>query len=80
MKDLPQSLIQKIIRLNKVKINKKRLNLPIEYKLATVTIYNIEVHKEKTTKKILLYKPSIKEIKNYDDFVIEDNDKFIITA
>ena len=79
VKDLPQSLIQKIIRLNKVKINKKRIKSSYRVQIGDkVTIYNIEVYKEKTTKKILLYKPSIKEIKNYDDFVIEDNEKFII--
>ena len=79
VKDLPQSLIQKIIRLNKVKINKKKIKSSYRVQIGDkVTIYNIEVYKEKTTKKILLYKPSIKEIKNYDDFVIEDNDKFII--
>ena len=79
VKNLPQSLIQKIIRLNKVKINKRKIKSSYRVQKGdSVLVYNIEIYKDKTEKKISKFIPSNKEKKTYDDFVIENNENFII--
>ena len=76
--DLPQSLIEKIIRQNKIKINKKKTKT--SYRLQTgdfVEIFNIsnfKPNKSKTEK----YKPSQKEASLYDDYIIENNENFVV--
>ncbi|MFL2852346.1 MAG: RluA family pseudouridine synthase [Candidatus Pelagibacter sp.] len=76
---LPQSLIEKIIRLNKVKINRKKIKS--SYRVQTgdiVEVYNISKFKINTKPKILKYKPSIKEKNSYDDYIIENNENFVV--
>ena len=63
VKDLPQSLIEKIIRQNKVKLNNKKVKSA--YRLQegdVINVYNISKFKDKAKNKILKYKPSKKEI------------------
>ena len=79
IKDLPQSLIEKIIRLNKVKINRKRTKSSYRVQSGDlVEIYNISNFKVKERPKILRYKPSRKEVNVYDDYIIENNNNFIV--
>jgi len=76
---LPQSLIEKIIRLNKVKINRKKTKS--SYRVQTgdiIEIYNISKFKVSDRPKIIKYKPSRKEVDIYDDYILENNDNFII--
>ena len=76
--DLPQSLIEKIIRQNKIKINKKKAKS--SYRVHSgdkIQVYNIEKFKA-NNKKIIKYKPSNKEANIYEDYVIENNDNFIV--
>ena len=76
---LPQSLIEKIIRLNKVKINKKKVKSSYRVQYGDIVeIYDISKFKENNRPKILKYKPSKKEINIYNDFIIENNENFII--
>ena len=76
---LPQSLIEKIIRLNKVKINKKKVKSSYRVQYGDIVeIYDISKFKENNRPKILKYKPSKKEINTYNDFIIENNENFII--
>ncbi len=77
--NLPQSLIEKIIRLNKVKINRKRIKSSYRVKFGDIVeVYDISKFKENYRPKILKYKPSKKEVNIYDDFIIENNENFII--
>ncbi len=79
VKDLPQSLIEKIIRQNKVKLNNKKVKSA--YRLQegdVINVYNISKFKDKAKNKILKYKPSKKEINSYDDYIIENNKNFVV--
>jgi len=77
--NLPHSLIEKIIRQNKIKVNKKKTKS--SYRLQTgdlVEIYDISKFKPIDNKKIIKYLPKKKEISSYDDYIIEDNENFIV--
>ena len=77
--NLPQSLIEKIIRLNKVKINRKRVKSSYRVKCGDIVeVYDISKFKENYRPKISKYRPSKKEVNIYDDFIIENNENFII--
>ena len=77
--NLPHSLIEKIIRQNKIKINKKKTKS--SYRLQTgdlVEIFDIKKFKPIDEKKKIKYLPKKKEIGYYDKYVLEDNENFII--
>ena len=79
VKNLPQSLIEKIIRLNKVKINRKKTSSSYRVQRGDIiSVYNISHFKpiEKSNK--IKYKPTLRETKYYDDFIIEDNKNFVV--
>jgi len=76
---LPHSLIEKIIRQNKIKINKKKTKS--SYRLQAgdlIEIYDISKFKPIDKKEKIKYLPKKKEIGTYDDYVIEDNENFIV--
>tara|TARA_X000000368_G_scaffold234423_1_gene185177 strand:+ start:715 stop:1617 length:903 start_codon:yes stop_codon:yes gene_type:complete len=76
---LPQSLIEKIIRLNKVKINKKKTKSSYRLQFGDVVeVYDISKFKANERPKVLKYKPSKKESDIYDDYILEDNDNFVV--
>ena len=75
----PQSLIERLIRKKKIKVNKKRIKTSYRVKLNDkIDIYEIDNLKPSKINKIEKYKPSNKEKKNYEDFIIEDNENFIV--
>ena len=77
--NLPHSLIEKIIRKNKIKVNKKKTKS--SYRLQTgdlIEIYDISKFKSVDKKEKIKYLPKKKEIGAYDDYVIEDNENFIV--
>ena len=77
--NLPHSLIEKILRQNKVKVNKKKTKS--SYRLQKgdlIDIYDISKLKPIDRKKKIKYLPKKKEIGSYDDYIIEDNDNFIV--
>ena len=77
--NLPQSLVEKIIRLNKVKINKKKTKSSYRVKPGDIIeIYDISKFKAGDRPKILKYKPSRKEVDDYDDYIIENNENFMV--
>ena len=77
--DLPQSLIEKIIRKNKIKINRKKPKTAYRLQLGDIVeIYDISKFKVSERPKILKYKPSRKEVDVYDDYVLENNENFIV--
>ena len=77
--NLPQSLIEKIIRLNKVKINRKKIKTSYRVQLGDIIeIYDISKFKISDRPKTIKYKPSEKEKGEYDNFIIENNENFIV--
>ena len=77
--DLPQSLIEKIIRLNKVKINRKKAKSSYRVQSGDIVeVYDLTKFKEADRPKKLKYKPTKKEVRVYDDFIIDDNENFVV--
>ena len=77
--DLPQSLLQKILRLNKVKINRKKIKSSYRVQLGDIVeIYDISKFKISDRPKIIKYKPSRSEVSIYDDYILENNENFIV--
>ena len=77
--NLPHSLLEKILRQNKVKVNKKKTKS--SYRLQKgdlIEIYDISKLKPVNKKEKIKYLPKKKEIGSYDDYVIEDNENFIV--
>ena len=76
---LPQSLIEKILRLNKIKINRKKIKSSYRVQSGDIIeIYDISKFKLSDRQQIKKYKPSRKEVDVYDDYVLENNDNFIV--
>ena len=76
---LPHSLIERILRQNKIKINKKKVKS--SYRLQSgdlIEVYDISKFKSKDKIKKIKYKPKQKELSKYDDYIIENNDNFIV--
>ena len=76
--DIPQGLIEKIIRKNQVKVNKKKTKS--SYRVQEndiIEVFNIEKIKHTEKNIITQYVPTNTERDKYDDFIIEDNENFI---
>ena len=77
--NLPQSLVEKILRLNKVKINRKKIKSSYRVQSGDIVeIYDISKFKISDRPKIIKYKPSRSEVSIYDDYILENNDNFIV--
>ncbi len=77
--NLPHSLLEKILRQNKIKVNKKKTKS--SYRLQKgdlIEIYDISKLKPVNKKEKIKYLPKKKEIGVYDDYVIENNENFIV--
>ena len=77
--NLPHSLLEKILRQNKVKVNKKKTKS--SYRLQKgdlIEIYDISKLKPVDKKVKIKYLPKRKEINTYGDYIIEDNENFIV--
>ena len=77
--NLPQSLIEKIIRLNKVKINRRKTKSSYRVQSGDIIeLFDISKFKISDRPKVLKYKPSRKEVDIYDDYILENNNNFIV--
>ena len=77
--DLPHSLIEKIIRQNKIKVNKKKTRSSYRVQSGDlIEVYDILKFKPIEKEKKIKYIPKKSEIGKYDDYVIEDNENFIV--
>ena len=77
--NLPHSLIEKIIRQNKIKVNKKKIKS--SHRLRTgdvVEVFDINKFKPIDNNKKIKYLPKKKEIGSYGKHVLEDNENFIV--
>ena len=76
---LPHSLLEKILRQNKVKVNKKKTKSSYRLQIDDeIEIYDIAKFKPTEKLKKIKYVPKKKEIGQYDDYIIEDNENFIV--
>ncbi len=77
--NLPQALFEKLLRQNKIKVNKKKTKSSHRLQAGDlIQIYDISKLKPTDKKEKIKYLPKKKEISNYDDYVIEDNENFIV--
>ena len=77
--NIPQSLLEKLTRKSKIKINKKKIKT--SYRVKTddnVELFDLKNLKEAIKSNKIKYKPSKKEKSLYEDFIIEDNDNFLV--
>ena len=77
--DLPQSFLEKLIRKNKIKVNKKKTKTYYRVQLNDIVeIFNFDKINHKNKIEIKKYKPSEKEKKIYGNLMIENNDNFVV--
>ena len=77
--NVPQSLIEKLIRKKKIKINKKKVKTSYRVQLNDIVELSVtEDLKSNNKSKKEKYKPSEKEKGEYGKFIIENNDNFIV--
>ena len=77
--DIPQGLIEKIIRKNQAKVNGKKTKSSYRVKENDIIeIFNIDKIKKTEKNLITQYIPTTKERDKYDDFIVEDNENFIV--
>ena len=77
--DIPQGLIEKIIRKNQAKVNGKKTKSSYRVKENDIIeIFNIDKVKKTEKNLITQYVPSTTEREKYDDFIIENNENFIV--
>ena len=77
--NLPHSLLEKILRQNKIKVNKKKTKTSYRLRKGDlIEIYDISKLKPVDKKEKIKYLPKKKEIGTYEDYVIEDNENFIV--
>ena len=77
--DIPHSLIEKLIRQNKVRVNKKKIKSSHRLKEGDIIdVYSIEKFKPIKKDFILKYEPKKKELDQYDDTILEDNENFVV--
>jgi 23S rRNA pseudouridine955/2504/2580 synthase len=77
--DIPQGLIEKIIRKNQAKVNGKKTKS--SYRVQendVIEIFNIEKVRKTEKNLITQYIPSNTERDKYNDFIIENNENFIV--
>ncbi len=73
----PQSLLEKSIRIGKIKLNKKKTNSSYKLKIGDeVSFYNFNYEFKKI--KTIKYTPSKKNLDENEKSLIEDNDDFIV--
>ena len=75
---VPQGLIEKYLRLGKIKLNKKKIKS--SQKISTkdnIDLFNIEF-KDTIVQKKIKFKPSKEVIKSNEDQIIDNNENFIV--
>ena len=75
---IPQGLIEKTLRLGKIKINKKKVKSSFKIKTNDkVEIFNFNF-KERIDQKKIKFNPSNQVIKSNENLIIDNNDDFIV--
>ncbi len=77
--NLPNSLIQKLLRKNKIKVNNKKIKTSFRLTEGdNISIFNLSKYKPTDFKKKIQYLPSVKERKGIDNFIIYDDNDYIV--
>ncbi len=77
--NLPQSLLEKLIRKNRIKVNNKKTKTSYRVQIGDeIEFFNTNNLKEISRSAKEKYKASNKEKDLYDDFIIEDNKDFLV--
>ena len=77
--NIPNSLIQKLLRKNKVKVNNKKINSSFRVTSGDeVLIYNLKNYKPTNFKKKISYLPSKEEKKGLENFIIYDDINYVV--
>jgi 23S rRNA pseudouridine955/2504/2580 synthase len=77
--DIPQGLIEKIIRKNQVKVNGKKTKSSYRLQASDIVeVFNSDKIKKTEKNIITQYIPTNTERDKYDDFIIEDNKDFVV--
>ena len=75
---IPQGLVEKYLRLGKIKLNKKKIKSSHKIKFNDkINLFNINF-KEKLVKKKIKFDPSKEIIKSNEEQIIDNNDKFVV--
>ncbi len=77
--DIPHSLVEKIIRQNKVKVNNKKTKSSYRVQEGdVVNVYEFSKITPQVRNSITKYKPKKDELGKYDNYIIENNENFLI--
>ena len=75
---IPQSLIEKILRSGKIKLNKKKVKSSYKIKLNDkIDLFNVNF-KEKIIHKKIKFEPSKEIIKSNEEQIIDNNENFVV--
>ena len=75
---IPQSLVEKYLRLGKIKLNKKKIKSSHKIKFNDkINLFNINFT-EKLVQKKIKFKPTKEIIKSNEEQIIDNNDKFVV--
>ena len=77
--NIPNSLIQKLLRKNKIKVNKKKIKT--SYRLNEgdeVSVFNLSNYKPTNLKKKINYIPTTKEKRGLDKFIIHNENDYMV--
>tara|TARA_A100001011_G_scaffold396581_1_gene494804 strand:- start:354 stop:1256 length:903 start_codon:yes stop_codon:yes gene_type:complete len=79
IRNIPQSLIEKLLRKKNIKINNKKAKTSYRVQFNDVVeIYGLEKLKDNQKKSNIKYKPTEKEKTYYNEFTLENNENFIV--
>ena len=77
--NIPNSLIQKLLRKNKIRVNNKKIKSSFRLSEGDeVLVFNLSNFKPTDLKKKIQYLPSAKEKKGFENFVIYDSSDYIV--
>ncbi len=77
--NVPNSLLQKLLRKNIIKVNKKRIKSSLRLKTGDqVVIYNLSKYKPTDLKKKIFYIPANKEKNKLERVIIYDNENYVV--
>ncbi len=77
IKNIPQGLIEKSLRIGKIKLNKKRVKSSHKVKLNDI-VDTFDLNLKDIIKSNKKFEPSKSIIKSNEKFIIDDNDDFIV--
>ncbi len=77
--NVPNSLIQKLLRKNKIKVNNKKIKSSFRLTQGDIiSVFGLSKYKPTDLKKKIQYLPSSKETNLLENFVIHNNDDYVV--